>query len=112
MDSPSGGFGLSHDALRFAAGKWNADKEQWDNHANDAFTDGGPEPIGWMELPELELERKSFNEWLKTKEYEGIIVLDDYGWQFALMTKHEFEQKLLTSRVQISQDKLKELLKK
>ncbi len=23
----------------------------WQNHANDAFTDGGPEPTHWLPLP-------------------------------------------------------------
>jgi hypothetical protein len=57
--------------------------------------------------------KKTPEEWLKESEYKGILILENWALDYeSFYTKHEFEQKLLTSRVQISQDRLKELLKK
>lgn len=108
----AGDSGYTTTPLRFEAGKFDINRGYWVDHSGEPFANGGPEPIYWMEIPEVELERKSFNEWLQTKEYEGITCLDDKSWQFTLMTQKEFEEKLLNSRVQISADKLKELLNK
>jgi len=108
----AGDSGYSTTKLRFESGRWNASKERWDNHANDAFTDGGAEPEWWTDIPEVDIEKKSFNEWLATKEFKGIKLIDAIkGWDCALITKKQFLEKLLAMRIEISGDKLKGLLK-
>lgn len=38
--------------LRCEVGCWSKDKQRWNDHAGDAFTDGGDEPTHWMPLPD------------------------------------------------------------
>lgn len=107
----AGDSGYSTTPLRFEAGKWSESKEDWINHAGDLFIYGGPEPEYWMEIPQVEEVKKTAAEWLNEPKYDGISVFGDLSVTKEL-TKKEFEEKLLTCRVEISKDKLKELLNK
>lgn len=108
----AGDSGYSTTPLRFTAGKWSADKECWVDHSNEPFSHGGGEPEYWMEIPQAEIEKKSAYEWLQTEEYKGIAIINPTFSLIVPITKREFEGKLLTCRVEISEDKLKELLNK
>lgn len=68
-----GDSGCLGTALRCEVGCWSDDKQRWDNHANNAFTDGGEEPTHWCPLPDgfetecqpKSLERLRYERWLK-----------------------------------------------
>lgn len=105
----AGDSGYSTTPLRFEAGKFSTNRGYWITYCNDAFTDGGGEPKWWMELPEVEVEKKTAAEWLNEPKYNGISVLGSLSLT-EMLTEKEFERKLLTCRVEISKDKLKELL--
>jgi hypothetical protein len=48
----AGESGYGSTPLRFSVCRYISDySDPWRNHANDGFTDGGPEPIYWMPLP-------------------------------------------------------------
>lgn len=47
----AGPSGYSSTPLRVAVCCWAESHGNWRNHAFDSFTDGGPEPLWWMELP-------------------------------------------------------------
>lgn len=46
-----GNSGYTHVELRGDIGRWNEDKQRWDDHAGDAITDSGEEPVWWQEIP-------------------------------------------------------------
>jgi hypothetical protein len=48
-----GRSGYTTTPLRCEVGCWSHDKKRWNNHAGDAFTDGGDEPTHWCPLPDL-----------------------------------------------------------
>jgi hypothetical protein len=47
-----GKSGYMDTPLRCEVGCWSKDKQRWNDHAGDAFTDGGDEPTHWMPLPD------------------------------------------------------------
>jgi len=48
-----GPSGYSTTPYRVSVGAWIADfRDDWVNHANDRFTDGGSRPTHWMPLPQ------------------------------------------------------------
>jgi len=107
----AGDSGYTSIKLRFESGRWNSDKQRWDNYANDAFTEGGPEPKWWMEIPEVDEVKLSFNEWLATDEFKDIKLIDTIkGFYPALITKKEFLDKLVKMRIEVSGNRLREIL--
>ena len=109
----AGDSGYATTPLRFESAKciWVGDQWVWKDYKGDYYSDRGGEPEWWMEIPRVEEVRKTAAEWLNEPKYDGISVFGDLSVTKEL-TEKEFEEKLLTCRVEISKDKLKELLNK
>lgn len=109
----AGDSGYSTTPLRFEVCRYDSSREDWRDYSNDSYSDGGGEPLYWMEIPEVDIEKKSFNEWLATDEFKDIKLIDAIkGFYPALITKKDFLDKLVKMRIEVSGDKLRELLNK
>jgi hypothetical protein len=107
----AGDSGYLTTPLRFSSGRWSNTKECWVDHSGEPFRDGGPAPIFWMEIPEVPKIKKTAAQWLTEKEFSDLILLDNWPANTEY-SREEFEDKLLKSRVQISNQKLKQLIQK